>query len=202
MGRAHMKFTNEWTHFNVPIWNQILIGLKGKPSLRFLEIGTYEGQSAIWFLENILTGSESTIDCVDPFYYPNPKGNTDKHTEIKGRFLDNTLTYREAGRLNLWESHSFEALNHFITLGQGKLLFDLIYIDGEHFAKNVLEDAVLSFRLLKPGGIMIFDDYGWDVHRSVWGKPKIGVDAFLQVYADKLELLHHDYQVIVKKLKD
>ena len=39
--------------------------------------------------------------------------------------------------------------------------FDIIYIDGSHAVNDVLEDAVLSFRLLKPEGILIFDDYRW-----------------------------------------
>ena len=37
--------------------------------------------------------------------------------------------------------------------------FDLIYIDASHYAPDVLSDAVLAFKLLKPGGILIFDDY-------------------------------------------
>jgi hypothetical protein len=33
--------------------------------------------------------------------------------------------------------------------------------DGSHRARDVLEDAVLSWPLLKVGGIMLFDDYLW-----------------------------------------
>lgn len=37
--------------------------------------------------------------------------------------------------------------------------FDFIYVDGSHRSPDVIYDAILSFGLLKKGGIMIFDDY-------------------------------------------
>ncbi len=40
--------------------------------------------------------------------------------------------------------------------------YDFIYIDGGHGATDVLEDAVLSFRLAKPGAVIAFDDYLWN----------------------------------------
>ena len=36
-----------------------------------------------------------------------------------------------------------------------------VYVDGSHHARDVLQDAVLAWGLLRPGGYMIFDDYGW-----------------------------------------
>ena len=47
--------------------------------------------------------------------------------------------------------------------------YDIIYIDGSHATSDVLEDAVLSYRLLKPGGLLIFDDYHW-AGRSIRGR--------------------------------
>src|SRR5574343_585970 len=35
--------------------------------LHFLEIGSFEGRSAIWFLENMLLNEKSTITCIDPW---------------------------------------------------------------------------------------------------------------------------------------
>ena len=34
-------------------------------------------------------------------------------------------------------------------------------MDGSHHARDVLQDAVLAWGLLRPGGYMIFDDYEW-----------------------------------------
>ena len=38
---------------------------------------------------------------------------------------------------------------------------DFIYVDGSHQAHDVLCDAILSFKLLRVGGIVCFDDYLW-----------------------------------------
>ena len=75
--------------------------------------------------------------------------------------------------------------------------FDIIYIDGNHEPEYVLEDAVLSFRKLKPNGILIFDDYGW-------GGPDLtqrGIDGFLTGYHKKIKYLgEKETQVFVIKL--
>ena len=42
-----------------------------------------------------------------------------------------------------------------------KNYYDFIYIDGDHTNEGVFIDSVLSFPLLKNGGIIIFDDYLW-----------------------------------------
>mmetsp|Transcript_51895 Transcript_51895/g.89100 ORF Transcript_51895/g.89100 Transcript_51895/m.89100 type:complete len:188 (-) Transcript_51895:119-682(-) len=38
------------------------------------------------------------------------------------------------------------------------VLFDLVYVDGGHDAATALSDGLLSMKLLKPGGYIIFDD--------------------------------------------
>ena len=74
------------------------------------------------------------------------------------------------------------------------------YVDGCHWTANVLEDAVLAFRLLKPSAVMAFDDYLWDdPGHNQEGRPKAAIDVFLSIDAQKIELLHRDYQVWVRK---
>ena len=46
-------------------------------------------------------------------------------------------------------------------------------------------------------GIIIFDDYTWNVGER---SPKKAIDKFLQDYAQYLQVLLVDYQVIVKKI--
>lgn len=78
--------------------------------------------------------------------------------------------------------------------------FDFIYIDGSHIASDVLEDSILAFRLLKPGGIMVFDDYDWDFFGDQRRHPRIAVDAFLSIYDGKYKLLHKAKQVYIEKV--
>ena len=52
-----------------------------------------------------------------------------------------------------------EVINKLNSLGVQEL--DFIFIDGCHESREVLEDAILSWELLKVGGIMNFDDALW-----------------------------------------
>ncbi len=81
--------------------------------------------------------------------------------------------------------------------------YDFIYIDGSHSTVDVLEDAVLAFRLAKAGGIIAFDDYLWDDPEfNQQGTPKLAIDAFTEIYREKLNILESGYQVWIRKLHD
>jgi predicted O-methyltransferase YrrM len=80
--------------------------------------------------------------------------------------------------------------------------YDIIYIDGSHDRPDVLEDAVLCWRLLKEGGIMIFDDYRYLGRRGSDNKvvsPKAAIDAFVQCFEEHCEVIHNGIQLIVRK---
>src|SRR5262245_48354584 len=57
-------FDFDWFSRNIPSFEKHLAHLRGIPC-RALEIGTHEGRSATWMLENILTHPEARIDCID-----------------------------------------------------------------------------------------------------------------------------------------
>jgi predicted O-methyltransferase YrrM len=88
--------------------------------------------------------------------------------------------------------------------------FDIIYIDGSHRAKDVLQDSVLAWPLLRPGGILIWDDYQWcpdDPKYPTWDVPGPSIDAFLAAYRRELTQLeesprmhHHGWQIAVQKV--
>lgn len=62
-----MAFTQDWFSKNIPVWERLFAPLKGRPNLQILEIGSFEGRSACWLLEHVLTGEGAGIDCVDTF---------------------------------------------------------------------------------------------------------------------------------------
>ena len=61
-------------------------------------------------------------------------------------------------------------------------------------------DSVLSWNLLKPGGILIFDDYLWmpDSYKSL--TPKLAVDSFIEVFEDYVEVILDKYRKAIKKI--
>ena len=56
-----------------------------------------------------------------------------------------------------------------------------------------------AWQLLTPGGVMIFDDYQWMPNKPLLERPTMAVDLFLATTRSQLDVLHKDYQVIVRK---
>ena len=58
------KYTENWFSFSDL---EQFLPLNTQEELHILEIGSFEGKSTIWFLENILQNPNSTITCIDPW---------------------------------------------------------------------------------------------------------------------------------------
>jgi predicted O-methyltransferase YrrM len=178
------QFTADWFGAHIPNWRHCLSRLAGRADVRFLEVGCYEGRATVWLLGNVLTHESARIDCVDVFF----------DEGYARRFDHNVRTALGQMKVTKRTGRSQEILR-----GLPLYHYDAAYIDGSHEAADVLEDAVLAFRLLKPGGVLIFDDYEWNVHPDPLLVPKMGINAFLGVYQRQYELLHRGYQVILRK---
>lgn len=58
-------FTQDWFSVNIPLWTELFGPIMGQPNLRFLEIGSFQGRSSVWLLQNVLTHPTSRLTCVD-----------------------------------------------------------------------------------------------------------------------------------------
>ncbi|KAF6252724.1 methyltransferase domain-containing protein [Scenedesmus sp. NREL 46B-D3] len=177
-------FTTDWFSANIPSWQQWLSGLAGRPGLRALEVGSWEGRSATWLLEHVLTDPSSHLTCIDLWQTGN----------VLERFAANMAPWLEAGRLTMVRDSSYAALPR---LEHGA--FDIVYVDASHTSHSVLEDAVLAWRLLKPGGIMIFDDYLGGNTASADESVHQGVVAFCHCYGSFLSVIGSGYQLAIRK---
>ena len=54
------EYTNDWFDHQLRYFNSILEEFKGK-DVKFLEVGSWEGRSTCWMLDNILTSKDSSI---------------------------------------------------------------------------------------------------------------------------------------------
>ena len=176
-------FQYDWFTWNTPFFEKYLAHLRGKPC-QALEVGCHEGRASTWMLQNILTHPDSRLTAIDLYLQEN--------------FWDNIKSAGGLEKTQLIVKPSREALRQ---LPFSK--YDFIYIDASHWTIDVLEDAVLSFRLAKVGGVIGFDDYLWDDER--WNQestPKAAIGVFLKIYKAKIELLEQNQQVWVRKLAD
>lgn len=185
-------FSQDWFTYSIPQWEAVLAGAKGRPNFHAIEVGSYEGRSARWLLENVLTGEGATLDCIDPFLgtvTPMP-GAPDDMLE---RFLANIAPWRE--RVTVHRGESWKMLRGL----EGPYHF--AYIDGSHWAADALSDAVLIWPLLAEGAILIFDDYTWDARPLPHERPRLGIDSFLACHEGRIELLQKSHLVAIRKTK-
>ncbi len=187
------EFTSDWFSQHIPIWQKFLVEYKDKPNLNFVEIGSFEGRSATWLFENILTNPSSRLTCIDIF-------DSAKHPKLDSnyynRFLSNINPFID--QVTIHKGFSEKILKTF----SDNELFDFAYIDGGHEAPQVITDAVLITLCLKKNGILIFDDYLWkhDTDKSPQASPKIAVDSFMEIFKRHFQLLHKQHQVILRKI--
>jgi len=165
----------------------------GKENLNFLEIGSFCGDSSVWMLKNVLTGYNSKLTCVDPWLVDVENLSFD-WKEIENEFDKQTVIYSD--KVLKYQNFSKDWL-----MNNRSILYDFIYIDGDHTGKAVIEDCVLSWDLLKLNGVMAFDDYEWNHPEPNETSPKIAVDLFLQTHKNEIELIHKGWQVWVRKIK-
>lgn len=175
---------SEAGHFedNEPLWRRHLAHLRDRP-VRGLEIGCLEGESTTWMLEELLTHHDAHLTCVDP--WPDP--------DVEARFDFNVRQTGRPDRVVKVKGLSQEVLPTMTDR------FEFAYIDGSHEARNVMTDAVQTWRLLVPGGIIVFDDYEWR-GTTVRLPPGVAIDAFLSLWAPEIEVLYRGWQVIVRKI--
>jgi len=197
------QFTSDWFTNALVNFDYIKKYLtEEKPINDILEIGSHEGRSTCWMLENMLTDT-GTITCIDPFAdRPVTAFSYDTIPEdrsIEQRFRSNTAEFKKPSQtLEVHANLSFFALAELIVQ---KRQYDFIYVDGSHSADDVLADAVMCFGMLRPGGVMLFDDYLWeDGVQAYLGRPKQRIDAFVNMFYHRLKLGLVNYQLaIVKK---
>jgi predicted O-methyltransferase YrrM len=191
------SLSTDWTSRFFPIWASLLASRRDE-ALEVLEIGSWEGRSAIFFLQYL---RNCRLTCVDTF-----RGSTEhllrdkwrvELPHVEQRFDSNLAEF--GGRVRKIKDTSSAALKQ---LNAQQRRFDLVYIDGSHKSADVHADATSSWPMVNDGGIVIFDDYEWTFFPDESDRPKLGVDAFLRLESGRYRELYRDYQLIIEKHDD
>jgi predicted O-methyltransferase YrrM len=183
-------------------WEHIIPQLK---PTRVLEIGSYEGASTCWLIDR-LGKSDLDIICIDTWAGGVEHGSIDM-SSVEGRFIANVktaMTGLDGVKLRRIKERSDLALAKLIS-EEPESLFDFVYVDGSHQAPDVLSDTVMAFKLLRPGGVMAFDDYLWHEgsphEKDPTRSPKMAIDAFTNIYSRQLRFISMPlYQIYIQKL--
>ncbi len=192
--RAVLKagsFTNDWFTTNIPHWLCAFqrYQLTTRP-LRALEVGSWEGASSLFILQQL---PKSTLLCVDTWAGADEHQGLAVLSSIEANFDQNLTPVRE--RLTKYKGRSDSFFHDLPAATQ----YDFIYIDGSHYADDVLHDALHAFSHLTPGGIIIFDDFLWRQYRRRNDNPAAALCAFLRMKKGQYRIVAAYYQLILEK---
>ncbi|GAB4370538.1 MAG: hypothetical protein Kow00121_11320 [Elainellaceae cyanobacterium] len=175
------EFTQDWFTHHISTWRKHLGAIAHASGLNVLEIGSFEGRSTCWLLDFVLTDANSRITCIDLYFQErfdfniHRSGASQKVIKLQGNSLKLLPTLKPQS-------------------------YDLIYIDGCHLVDHVQRDAAHAWKLLKPGGIIIFDDYEYQDPLHPGHDPKPGIDRFLITVQPEIHIFHRAYQIIAQKI--
>lgn len=193
------EFTRNWTSKYEPYWREHLVPEAGRP-LVMLEIGVFEGRSSRWFLENVLVHPASRHIGVDPWIlepmcprkFPRNVEGQEKIAAVERRARETLAPFGAKSLL-------LKGLSQDVLPGPlASVSLDIAYIDGDHRYAGCLADTRLVWPLVKPGGIVIWDDV--NMARRGPGKRDVrrAVDEFLDGN-EGWQLLYECQQLAVRK---
>jgi predicted O-methyltransferase YrrM len=185
------SYTIDWFSGGIPIWQWLFSEMS--EVAKVLEIGSYEGRSAVWLIENAFKqGGKGDMYCVDT-WQGGVEHDAAAMAAVETRFFHNIALAKSRSRAQV----DVHVLKGTSTSHLAKLLaegnagsFDAVHVDGSHQCADVLSDLVLSFALLRTGGVMICDDYFWSLEErgreDLLNQPKLAIDSFVNCYRRKL----------------
>ncbi len=111
---------------------------------------------------------------------------------IENNFRHN-ISYHPNIKFNIYKGYSQKILPTFSQIE----VYDFIYIDASHKADDTFVDAYYAHKMLKPGGILIFDDFGWKDPKNPHpvNSPQLGVEVFNIMYGSYYSIILKGYQV-------
>ena len=166
-------FTRDHVTPHISSWKKVYEYLSNNfgSDLNCLEIGTFEGKSAIYFLDNF-TGDNGKLTVIDNFW--------DKTYESRYNYnINNNIKSKQVVTLKGSSLTQLPIL--YETCPES---FDFIYLDAGKTSVDNMYNMLMAERLLKVGGLLIVDDYYWHLtqpHLELKETPHLAIKAFMDI---------------------
>jgi predicted O-methyltransferase YrrM len=159
--------------------------LTNKDNLLMLQIGAYTGKSSEWML-NTVNKTCKLVDIDTWIGSRKEDGHLDNHiqnyTDVENLYdtrmskFDNVIKFKGTSD------------SYFESIKDKKEIFDFIYVDGSHKRDDVYNDAINSYKHLKKGGVIAFDDFYWNIGED---------ESLIPHYAIKKFINQYDFEIII-----
>ena len=166
----HMEYlkkkniTTDFFSINAYYWKKILRTLP--ENFKYLEIGSLEGNSALFIINNFKV---KKVVCVDIWEDENFKEEQHKNFNNYKKNINEFSNIVE----------TFKGTSDSFFLNQ-KDKYDVIYIDGSHETDQVYKDIKNSWNILNVNGILICDDYFYgSIYKNPDNVPSIAINKFV-----------------------
>ena len=166
-----------------------LVNTYGVPNT-IIEVGVFEGSTTFWMSDTLTPHNKNLlIHAVDP--HTGSIDMLEDFTDVKAAFVHN-LSVSTHKNVNYISKPSKVGLMDLINADTKA---ELIYIDGDHKAAEVLTDLVLAWEILVVGGVILCDDTTtWryadkNGTMSAQMSPRMAVEMFIQCNWHKLKIL-------------
>jgi predicted O-methyltransferase YrrM len=196
------KFTETWfSDVAEPVWKELFKQVPMPKTI--LEIGCYEGRATTWLCDNVLSGDGIQYDVVDTF-----GGSLEEAGMVNAKEGLRSSGFIEE---NFKHNISFHpSINFTLHKGSSQLIlptlpmterYDLVYVDASHRSDDTFVDSYYAAKMLKVGGLIIFDDYAWKDPKNmhVVNSPELAISVFYNMYDNKFRVIHQGYQVMMIK---
>ncbi len=192
-------FTYDSFSRHIPIWEEYV--LKNATEIKknksyILDIGAGEGASTLWLLNNLATNQYSRVYSCDPW------GQKETEINFNKNITDNEFSYKNI-KLKGPPLHELNKIAIGLQTGSNQK-FNVIYVNCTTQSLEALTIMLNAYYLLKDEGIMIINNANAKHKINLLGGQAVhykeAINTFLRLTVTRTEVLHHDNQLIVKKL--
>lgn len=183
---SKLRISSEF--FSVNAYNFLKYISPKAPLFRYLEIGSFEGGSAIYVSSKF---RNSEIYCVDNWIKTEDGYSNLDFKDVESNFDYNISHFKNIHKVKLSSDNFFK---------KNTLNFDVIYIDGYHKAEQVFKDCINSWKFLNHNGIIICDDYIWNHYKEIVSNPCFAINQFLKTIKNYKILGVSNSQIFIKKI--
>ncbi|MBD2020676.1 glycosyltransferase [Leptolyngbya sp. FACHB-36] len=178
------EFTLDNFSKHVKDWEQYLSQIAQASTLKVLEIGSQEGQTACWLLDNLLIQEAARITCIDAFDELSQSEKFDFNIEKSG----------SAQKVRKMAGRSHDILRSLIPNS-----YQLLHLNSKDAASSILESLMLAWRLIQVRGVLVLAAYEGTTDSKA---SKAAIEAFRGIFHQKVKLLHQSDYMILEKIAE